>query len=173
MIKIKHFAKRPKLVDHELPQNEKIEDPFETASGFARKIKNNFTRMYVCCFTVSRRLNIFGLNACSPTTKPLISKKNKAARFTYAETHILWSESDWEKVHFSDKSKFNLVGSDGIQYVRRVTGDRLNPRCVKKSVIFGGGSVMAWDMFSSEGVGPLVRINRTVNANVYRNILEL
>ena len=106
-------------------------DPFETASGISRKIKKDFDKD-VSRFTVSRRLNDFGLKACSPATKPLISKKNKAARITYAETHILWSESDWDKVHFSDESKFNLVGSDGRQYVRRVTGDRLNPRCVKK-----------------------------------------
>ena len=74
-------------------------------------------------------------------------------------------------MHFSDKCKFNLVGSDGRQYVRRVTGDRLSPRCVK-SLKFGGGFVMARGMFSSEGVGPLVCINGTVNANVYRNLFE-
>ena len=75
-------------------------------------------------------------------------------------------------MHFSDESKFNLVGSDGRQFVRRVTGDRLNPRRVKKSVKFGGGSVMVWGMFSSEGVGPLLRLNGTINANAYRNLLE-
>ena len=31
---------------------------------------------------------------------------------------------------------------------------------------------MAWSMFSSEGVGPLVPINGTGNANVYRKLLE-
>ena len=74
-------------------------------------------------------------------------------------------------MHFSDESKFNLVISDGRQYVRRKR-DRLNPMCVKKAVKFGGGSVMVWGMFSSEGVGPLIRINGTVNAKVYWNILE-
>ena len=73
-------------------------------------------------------------------------------------------------MHFSDERKLNLVGSDGRQYVHRVTGDRLNPRCVKVSVKFGVSSVMAWGMFLSESVGPLVRINGTVNANVYRNL---
>ena len=73
-------------------------------------------------------------------------------------------------VHFSDESKFNLVVSDGRQYVRRRV--RLNPKCVKKSVKFGGGSVMVWAMFSSAGVGPIIRIKGAVNANVYRNLLE-
>ena len=93
------------------------------------------------------------------------------ARLAYAEAHIIWSDIQCNKVHFRDESKFNLVGSDGRQYVRRKTGDRLNPRCVKKSVKFGTGSVMVWGMFSSEGVGPLICINGTVNAKVYRNIL--
>ena len=31
---------------------------------------------------------------------------------------------------------------------------------------------MVLGMFSSEGVGPLLRLNGTVNANVYRNLLE-
>ena len=65
--------------------------------------------------------------------KQLISKKNRAARLACAEAHIIWSDNDWDKVNFSDESKFNLVGSDGRQYVRRTTGNRLNPRCVKKS----------------------------------------
>ena len=107
-------------------------DSFETATGISRKIKRDFDKD-MSRFTVSCRLNDYILKACSPATKPLISKKNKAARITYAETHTLWSESDWDKVHFSDENKFNLVGSDGRQYVRRVTGDRLNLRCVKKS----------------------------------------
>ncbi len=38
------------------------------------------------------------------------------------------------KVHISDESKFNLFGSDGKHYVRRQTGERLKPKCIKKSV---------------------------------------
>ena len=69
-----------------------------------------------------------------------------------------------------DESKFNLFGSDGKHYVRRQTGERLNPKCVKKSVKFGGGRVMVWGMFSAAGVGPLVKLHGRVNANVYVNL---
>ena len=146
-------------------------DPFDSAAGISRKLKTDLGKE-VSRYTVSRRLNEMGLKARTPATKPLISKKNKAARLTYAERHILWSDSDWDMVHFSDESKFNLVGSDGRQYVRRRSGARLNPKCVKKSVKFGGGSVMVWGMFSSAGVGPIIRIKGAVIANVYRNLLE-
>lgn len=146
-------------------------DPFETAAGISRQIKANSNKE-VSRFTVSRRLNEFGLRARSPASKPIISKKNQKARREYAEAHVIWRDEDWERIHFSDESKFNLVGSDGRQFVRRAAGDRLNPKCVKKTAKHGGGSVMVWGMFSSEGVGPLVRIIGTVNANVYLNLVQ-
>ena len=128
-------------------------DPFATAAEISQKLKTDLGK-HVSCYTVSRRLNEMVLKFCSSTTKPLISKKSNAARLIYTERHVLCSDSDWDKVHFSDESKFNLVGSDGRQYVR----ERVNPKCVKKSVKFGGGSVMVWGMFSSEGLGPIIRI---------------
>lgn len=123
-------------------------------------------------FTVSRRLNEFGLKARTSATKPIISKKNKKARLEYAESHVVWRDGDWARMHFSDESKFNLVGSNGRRYVKRETDDRLNPKCINKSAKHGGGSVMVWGMFSSEGVGPLVRVTGTVDANVYLNLVR-
>ena len=75
-------------------------------------------------------------------------------------------------MHFSDESKFNSVGSDSRQFVQRLTGDRLNPKCVNKSVKFGGGSVMVCGKFSSEGFGLLLRMSGNANAKVYRIILD-
>jgi hypothetical protein len=36
-----------------------------------------------------------------------------------------WTTADWQKVIFLDEIKFNLFGSDGIQYVRRRSGERM------------------------------------------------
>ena len=33
--------------------------------------------------------------------------------------HIVWTEEQWNMVHFSDESKFNLFGSDGKRFVKR------------------------------------------------------
>ena len=35
-------------------------------------------------------------------------------------------------MYFSDESKFNLFGSDGINYVRRFQGEKFNAKCTKK-----------------------------------------
>ncbi len=67
----------------------------------------------------------------SAVTKPLISRKNQNARLTFAEEHVVWTEENWSKVHFSDESKFNLFESDGKHFVWCQTGERLNPKCVK------------------------------------------
>ena len=87
-------------------------NPFDSAAGIPCKLKTDLGKE-VRRYTVSRRFNEMGLKARTSATKPLISQKNKAARLTHAERHILWSDSDWDMVHSSDESKFNLVGSDG------------------------------------------------------------
>ena len=63
-------------------------DSFHTAAAIFQKIMATSNKD-VSRFIVSRRLNEFGLSAGSPATKPLISKKNKIARLSYAEAHVL------------------------------------------------------------------------------------
>jgi transposase len=121
---------------------------------------------------VARRLNEAGLKARSPAVKPIISVKNRKTRLTFAEEHVVWSQLKWSRVFFSDESKFNLVGSDGKQYVRRKMGERLDRKCVKVSAKFGGGSIMVWGVFSAAGVGPLVRLHGSVNSAIYKALLE-
>ena len=104
--------------------------------------------------------------------KPLISSKNKKCRLGFANKHVLWSQEKWQTVQFSDESKFLVIGSDGKTYVRRKVGEELSPKCLKASVNFGGGSVMVWGMISGDGVDPLVRLQRKVNARVYIQLVK-
>lgn len=66
----------------------------------------------LCRHTVSRHLWAFGLKDCSAVTKHLIRRKNQKGRPTFAEDDVVWPEN-WYKVHFSDESKFNLLGPTG------------------------------------------------------------
>ncbi|CAI9738964.1 Transposable element Tcb2 transposase [Octopus vulgaris] len=104
-----------------------MKDPFETAAGISKKIKVN-SGTKVSPFTVIRRLKEFGLKTCYPATKPTIIKKNKLEKLSFVEAHVNWRDETCSKVHFSNESKFNLVGSYGRQYVRRFTGDWLNSK---------------------------------------------
>ena len=97
-----------------------------------------------------------------PCRKPLISKKNQNVRLDFATEHIVWTEEQWNMVHFSDKSKFNLLGSDGKRFVRRKNGERLSPQNCE----IWRGSVMVCRS------GPIVRFHVNINASVYKELLR-
>ncbi len=48
----------------------------------------------------------------------------------------------WNLVLWSDETKINLFGSDGVKCVWRQTGEEYKDKCVL--VKHGGGSVMIW-----------------------------
>ena len=120
--------------------------------------------------TVSHRLNNKKLVARIPCHKPLISKKNQKVHFDFATEHILWTEEQWNMVHFSDESKFNSFGPDGKRLVRHKNRERLSPQCIKKTVKFGVGSVMLWGMISSAEVGPIFRFHGNISASFYKEL---
>jgi len=108
--------------------------------------------------TIRKRLAEFGLNGRIARKKPLVSLKNRKARLAFAKSHIDWTADQWARVLFTDESKFNRLGSDGVQYVRRRPGEEFLPKCTIPTVKGGGGSIMLWGAFSRDGTGPLHRI---------------
>ncbi|KAF2343643.1 Transposase Tc1-like [Trinorchestia longiramus] len=148
-----------------------LKNRFETAAGISRKVCET-NNIKVSRKTVSRRLEEIGLFAQSPLKKPLISKNNKKARLYFANKHVILTSKNWAKVFFSDESKFNLFTKDGNNYVRRRTGENLNRMCTKKTVKFGGGSVMVLGMISSKGTTAPIRLNVRVIAVIYKNIIK-
>ncbi|CAD6199338.1 unnamed protein product [Caenorhabditis auriculariae] len=122
--------------------------------------------------TVKRRLNAAGIMGRRPVKKPLISEKNRVARVKWAKEHLNWTRRDWNKILWSDESKFLLFGSDGIQWVRRPIGSRYHPKYQLPTVKHGGGSCMVWGAFSGSGIGPLHRVNGIKDKHVYKDILQ-
>ena len=53
--------------------------------------------------------------------------------------------ADWNKVIWSDESKFDLFGSDGRYYMRRRVGEEYLAECVQQTVKFG--LVMVWGVY--------------------------
>lgn len=148
-----------------------LKDRFNTAAKISRELKQR-SIVQASRQTVTRRLHASGLQSRVPARKPLISKKNQKLRLAFAQEHVVWTTENWSRVHFSDESKFNVIGSDGNTYVRRRTGERLEVKCVKKTVKFGGGSVMVWGVMSAAGCGLLIRLQGGINAEVYKQILR-
>ena len=48
--------------------------------------------------------------------------------FEFANSHRDWTINDWNRVLWSDESKYNLKGPDGNLQVRRPKGKRLDPK---------------------------------------------
>ena len=80
--------------------------------------------------------------------------------------------SNWNKVVFSDKSKFNLFVLDGHKYCWRRPGEEFEEKNTTKIVKHGGGNIMVWGCITSHGVGQLYHIEGTVNSQVYVEILN-
>uniref|UniRef100_A0A8R1EGQ8 Tc1-like transposase DDE domain-containing protein n=1 Tax=Caenorhabditis japonica TaxID=281687 RepID=A0A8R1EGQ8_CAEJA len=103
--------------------------------------------------TIRRRLQVAGLHGRRPVKKPLGPRK--------------WANHIW-----SNESKLDLFGTDGIQWIRRPIGSRYAPQYQCPPVKHGGGSVMVWGCFSVTSMGPLKGIVETMDRYVYEDILE-
>ena len=141
----------------------------------AKEIHREFTQSHhiSCSYaTVKRRLRQNNLFGHRPVKKPFVSAKNRRARLKFAKEHLNWTANQWSKVLWSDESKFNMFGSDGIKYVRRPIGLRNDVKYQVPTVKHGGGSVMVWSCFSRDGVGPIYRVQGIMDQNMYKGIIK-
>ena len=70
--------------------------------------------------------------------KPNLRLANKKKRLRWAKEHRHWTEEDWKKVLLTDKSKFEVFGSQRGTFVRR----RKNEKMLECLTPSGGGNVM-------------------------------
>ncbi len=77
----------------------------------------------------------------------------------------------WNNVLWSDKTKINLFGSDGVKHVWRQQGEEYKVKCVLPTC-HRGGIVMVWGCMSAAGTGELQFIKRTMNTDMYCDILK-
>ncbi|GJE96522.1 transposable element Tcb2 transposase [Phanerochaete sordida] len=122
--------------------------------------------------TVQRNLCEIGLPGRVRRKKPYLSKKHRKSRREWVKEQEGKDLEDWQRIWYSDESKFNLFGSDGRRWCRREIGEELCDRCVDVQVKHGGGNVMVWGDISWNGVGRLHRIEGTMDAVQYCKILS-
>ncbi len=78
----------------------------------------------------------------------------------------------WNHVLWSDETKINLFGSDGVKCVWRQPGEEYKDKCVLPTVKHVAGGVMVWGCMSAASTGELQFIEGTMNANMYCDILK-
>ncbi len=78
----------------------------------------------------------------------------------------------WNHVLWSDDTKINLFGSDGVKRVWWQPGEEYKDKCDLSTVKHDGGCVMVWGCMSAAGTGELQFIEGTINANMYFDLLK-
>lgn len=146
-------------------------DPKKTAVGINRELRE-YHNIQISNSAIKLILRESNLHGRRPSKKPLISAKNRKTRLEFAKAHMDWTSAQWDKVLFSDESKFNLFSSDGIKYVRRPINARNQVRYQVPTVKYGNGHAMVWGCFSRSGVGPLVPIDGIMDRFKYCEILD-
>lgn len=122
--------------------------------------------------TIRRRLVEVGLHGRVSRKKPLVTARQRRLRIEFARSHANWTTNEWKYIVWSDETKINRMGQDGARYVRRPKGTAFHPKYVLPVIKHGGGSLNVWGCFSWCGVGPIHRIDGTLTAVKYIDILK-
>ncbi len=112
-------------------------------------------------------------NLCSilKAKKPYLSKMHIKKKLKFCKLQRKWNYNDWQKIIFSDESKFNLFGSDAGQRTwcnKNLKFDKFNIGALKK---FGGGNLMVWGCITAKGVGKFLRVSHKINSKEYCDVL--
>lgn len=113
-----------------------------------------------------------GLKGQRMRKKFFLTKKYIRKCIAWANERKDWTDENWPAVIYSDESKFNLFGSDGVQYCRRKPGGEFEEWNVQQVMKHGGGSVMVWGCITSHGFGQLVLVEGGMNAEKFCLVLE-
>ncbi len=97
---------------------------------------------------------------------------HKKACKQFAEDKQTKDMDYWNHALWSDETKINLFGSDGVKRVWRQPGEEYKDKCVLPTVKHGGGSVMVWGCMRAAGTVEQQLIQGTMNANMYCDILK-
>uniref|UniRef100_A0A8C7CB70 Tc1-like transposase DDE domain-containing protein n=1 Tax=Oncorhynchus kisutch TaxID=8019 RepID=A0A8C7CB70_ONCKI len=91
--------------------------------------------------TVHNRLRKAGLRAC----RQVLTRNHRKQHRLRAQTHRRWTRQDWQKVLFTDESRFCLTRGDGRIRVYRRRNERYTEVCtLERDQFGGGGSIMVW-----------------------------
>ena len=99
----------------------------------------------------------------------VLERRHRVARLNWARLHLRWQRRQWDRIVFSDESRFNLSHHDGRVRVFRRRGERFADACVVERNRFGGGSVMVWGGIMGNRKTDLVNVNGNLNAAQYIN----
>ncbi|KAG0976309.1 hypothetical protein G6F28_012697 [Rhizopus arrhizus] len=132
------------------------------------------------CRRILRNFNSGNYKNASDATRKLLEDGENISAETIGR---FLKESGYAAIHkpkvlpltkhliFSDETKVNRIGSDGLQWTW-TNGDKLKVFQVQHIIKHGGGSLILWGCLTWYGVGYLSNIKGSVNSDFYIGILE-
>ncbi|KAG1299865.1 hypothetical protein G6F64_012791 [Rhizopus arrhizus] len=103
-------------------------------------------------------LKSMGFQARIKKHKPFLKAIHMKKRLAWANAHKDWTKDDWRRMVFSDETKVNVWGSDGVKYYWKRVDDKLRFHHLDLTVKGGGGSVMMWGCITYDDPGYACRI---------------
>ena len=122
--------------------------------------------------TCIRLLKSIGFKARIKKKKPFLKKVHKNARYKQALNYQYQTIEDWKKVVWSDETKINIWGSDGVKYYWSRDSDPIQSHHLDLTVKHGGRSLMIQGYMTYKGVGYGCHIQQIMDSKVYCEILE-
>jgi len=99
----------------------------------------------------------------TPRKKSYVNSRNKKKRIAFANKYLSKDNTFWDRVLWSNESKFNLFGSDGRIKVWRKVSEELNKYCLHSTIKHSGGSVFVWGFISCSEAGNVVLIEEVMD----------
>ena len=122
--------------------------------------------------TIARTLKRKGLKSTKKKTVLPLNNDKQKARYDWAKAHKDWSETDWERVVFSDETKIQKRGSNGLEYAWKDDNAPYRDHHYKKKHAYGGGGIMLWSCITIHGGGYMSWLQSNVNGELYTSVLE-
>jgi hypothetical protein len=139
---------------------------FATSSDLLRQWQERVSK-----YTALRRLHERYLRQYRPCRVPMLTEDQKRVRLDWAMRRCHWRDL-WKRVVWSDESRFLLHPVSGRTLVWRLPGERLHDKFTVQVTQAGGGSVHVWGAIWIGGRSELVRLQGSVNAVSYCDVLH-
>ena len=113
-------------------------------SKYLQVLLNTAQNIQVSMSTVKRRLAERNLSFRIPARGPRLNADHIRTRLQFASEHVNWTAEDWERVLFTDETRFCLYSNDRRVRVIRRPNERYSQCNIRQIELFNGGSVMFW-----------------------------
>ncbi|GFV80394.1 transposable element Tcb1 transposase [Trichonephila clavipes] len=117
--------------------------------------------------TISRHLTEANLKSKRPFRALPLTPEHRQLRLQWCQARSMWNVTDWQKVVFSDESRFVLGTDDNRVWVWRRPGERYNsPHTVLRPTARTAG-VMVWGAIAYDSRSTLIVMRGTLTGQRY------